>query len=872
MVRNEAGGASGSWGPQAARKHCSSDSLPSGPTTAEELTEVMGIAGLRSCKLALEENLITQAEYDETKRTFLMAQRGQIMEEVKASLLLKKKLLEHEEKLLQMDGLTDLEREDGEGETLKLESSEAIEQRRRDAEARRRARERERERGNKVVQDWSERAMRQARSQEGDGVCVPSSSKELLSPPDRPLSRNKRKQFTANRTDFDFPLPAAKIAAKEVNEQWAGVRDDCLLYYPSPRHLGMASKKYLQEKCFSGKPEASSQQQKSGAWKGGEKDQPQASKEISSQKRMGAGKEHSSARGSEPPPPADKKLRLLPNDKEPARMTKMQWATSLVGRRIEVMWKVNGGASMKVRDACPKLTCVKSETQKTLTKIATKSHTHSSFVSLFPLFLQSVQFYLGTVYNYNRKMKKHQILYDNGDKGYVNLDPSKSAIYNLLTPHNMVNRRVEVLFEDPKVRYNPTHPLPPALTIAQPADPSPKAYYSATVTGHVAGTKSTYNVRYDDGELDELDLLDRKTKYRFLSNPAREALDQERSKAKGFSETSTQPAGPTSSEALTVETPKVRSTGPSRKHLEVSEQEKESPSGGQQSGRSYEYPHKPGYDLERQRRPYSSTCQDCGHVFASREEKAGHTSRQCARRQEKGQQRPVRIQEVLASKRVLSRITAHLADEDLLPFALVCRRFRQVQVSLVKGRRKKVRLRTNMARVIARADPDTDGDPVSVGYLQFLYSFKGAKRDQVSKRRLAILNYCAKEGHLDFFVWLSRRSGHSPPWDATTCAYAAWGGNLDVLQFLRQEGCEWDKETCTSAAGSGNLDVLQWARDEGCPWDYWQVSIGRPQPSSSPGRPPIHSSLTLTPPSSSSATKIKKRKRKSVITRRRPPS
>ena len=26
-----------------------------------------------------------------------------------------------------------------------------------------------------------------------------------------------------------------------------------------------------------------------------------------------------------------------------------------------------------------------------------------------------------------------------------------------------------------------------------------------------------------------------------------------------------------------------------------------------------------------------------------------------------------------------------------------------------------------------------------------------------------------------------------------------------------------------------------------------QVSIGRPQPSSSPGRPPIHSSLTLTP-------------------------
>ena len=55
----------------------------------------MGIAGLRSCKLALEENLITKAEYDEAKRTFPMAQRGQIMVGVKASLVLKKKLLEH---------------------------------------------------------------------------------------------------------------------------------------------------------------------------------------------------------------------------------------------------------------------------------------------------------------------------------------------------------------------------------------------------------------------------------------------------------------------------------------------------------------------------------------------------------------------------------------------------------------------------------------------------------------------------------------------------------------------------------------------------------------------------------------------------------
>ena len=50
---------------------------------------------------------------------------------------------------------------------------------------------------------------------------------------------------------------------------------------------------------------------------------------------------------------------------------------------------------------------------------------------------------------------------------------------------------------------------------------------------------------------------------------------------------------------------------------------------------------------------------------------------------------------------------------------------------------------------------------------------------------------------------------------------AAYGGNLEVLQWARANGCPWDEETCTCAASGGHLEVQQWARANGCPWNEW---------------------------------------------------
>ncbi len=79
-----------------------------------------------------------------------------------------------------------------------------------------------------------------------------------------------------------------------------------------------------------------------------------------------------------------------------------------------------------------------------------------------------------------------------------------------------------------------------------------------------------------------------------------------------------------------------------------------------------------------------------------------------------------------------------------------------------------------------------------------------------------LCTYAAKYGYLDILKWL-RENGC--PWSEDTCVAAASMGHLHILQWARENGCPWDEETCSSAAEYGHLDILQWARRNGCPWD-----------------------------------------------------
>ena len=56
-------------------------------------------------------------------------------------------------------------------------------------------------------------------------------------------------------------------------------------------------------------------------------------------------------------------------------------------------------------------------------------------------------------------------------------------------------------------------------------------------------------------------------------------------------------------------------------------------------------------------------------------------------------------------------------------------------------------------------------------------------------------------------------------WDWQTSGNAAWNGNLDMLKYCCENGCEVSEYTCLAAAKFGHLDCLEYLRSKNCPWD-----------------------------------------------------
>ena len=103
--------------------------------------------------------------------------------------------------------------------------------------------------------------------------------------------------------------------------------------------------------------------------------------------------------------------------------------------------------------------------------------------------------------------------------------------------------------------------------------------------------------------------------------------------------------------------------------------------------------------------------------------------------------------------------------------------------------------------------------------LKFLHENRPTRRSwgasctakAASRGRLEILEYALSKG---IPLWEPEELDR---WDP--CAYAAFGGKLKVLQWLRSNGCPWNSRTCENAARLGRFKTLCWALENGCPWD-----------------------------------------------------
>lgn len=80
------------------------------------------------------------------------------------------------------------------------------------------------------------------------------------------------------------------------------------------------------------------------------------------------------------------------------------------------------------------------------------------------------------------------------------------------------------------------------------------------------------------------------------------------------------------------------------------------------------------------------------------------------------------------------------------------------------------------------------------------------------------LNKAAENGHFECFKFARE---HGAAWDEGTAARAAAAANVEMLKWARANGCPWDEGTCRRLAERGDLETLQWARENGCAWDVF---------------------------------------------------
>ena len=74
----------------------------------------------------------------------------------------------------------------------------------------------------------------------------------------------------------------------------------------------------------------------------------------------------------------------------------------------------------------------------------------------------------------------------------------------------------------------------------------------------------------------------------------------------------------------------------------------------------------------------------------------------------------------------------------------------------------------------------------------------------------------ARKGNLELLQFLHE---NGCPWNEETCSYAAKNGHLECLKYARENRCRWDKDTCFWAAENSHLECLKYLHENGCPWD-----------------------------------------------------
>ena len=87
---------------------------------------------------------------------------------------------------------------------------------------------------------------------------------------------------------------------------------------------------------------------------------------------------------------------------------------------------------------------------------------------------------------------------------------------------------------------------------------------------------------------------------------------------------------------------------------------------------------------------------------------------------------------------------------------------------------------------------------------------------EFTKNQEYFCSQVAETNDLKLLRWV--REEKQCAWDYHTSGVAAYKGNLDMLKYCCENGCEVREGTCAVAAHNGHLACLEYLRSKNCPW------------------------------------------------------
>jgi len=116
---------------------------------------------------------------------------------------------------------------------------------------------------------------------------------------------------------------------------------------------------------------------------------------------------------------------------------------------------------------------------------------------------------------------------------------------------------------------------------------------------------------------------------------------------------------------------------------------------------------------------------------------------------------------------------------------------------------------------------------LELAWANYQWGAKGKYDDgeEYTKTQEMFCRRVARTNDLALLRWV--REEKSCAWDYMTSGTVAILGNLEMLKYCVENGCEVNEGTCATAAKHGNLECLKYLREKNCPWKESTVYYAR---------------------------------------------